>query len=58
VRGGIIPPKTPTIHIGREMEGEEENRKVATLVEGAHTNKLSFGANARTNEGKGSKEKK
>jgi hypothetical protein len=37
---------------------EEENGKVAMLVEGACSIKLGFGIDVTTNEGKGSKEKK
>jgi hypothetical protein len=42
----------------RAAAPEEESGKAATLVEGSRSSKLGFGADARTYEGKGSKEKK
>ncbi|CAK9262567.1 unnamed protein product [Sphagnum jensenii] len=42
----------------RAAAPEEESGKAATLVEGSRSSKLGFGADARTDEGKGSKEKK
>jgi hypothetical protein len=43
---------------GRATAPEEEGGKAATLVEVTRSSKLGFGADARTDEGKGSKEKK
>ncbi|CAM6016624.1 unnamed protein product [Sphagnum balticum] len=42
----------------RAAAPEEESGKAVTLVEGSRSSKLGFGADARTDEGKGSKEKK
>lgn len=42
----------------KTIASKEENEKVAMLVEGACSTKLGFGACVRTNERKGSKEKK
>ncbi len=54
----IESSKAKEMRLGKTIVPEEENEKVATSMEGAHSNKLGFGVDARIDEGKGSNEKK